>query len=402
MPLRPASFAFTLLITALVALPPLAIDMSLPATDRIAASLQASASETGSTLSLFMVGFALAQLIFGPVSDRFGRRVPLLVACALFGISGFLCARASAIGPLIAWRFVQGAGAGGATVLAFAMVRDLFEGTQARARLATISAVMNVAPMLAPSLGAIALRVADWRTIFLVLGLAGLALVIAIALQVAESNRTPDRAALAAGRLLRSYGRALSHRSSSGHALLGALSFGCLFAFVSGSPFVFIDGLKLGAESFALLFAVCSLGLAIGSLLCGRLLHRGVAPRRLLATGVAGQAIFSIALLVTALLGHFNVWNAVALIVLNNVSNGIITPLAAHGAIDPFPEMAGVASAVRGCLQMLGGAAASALVAMLYAGTPTALPLAMTIFAVASVLVWLTLLHRNRGDHAST
>jgi DHA1 family bicyclomycin/chloramphenicol resistance-like MFS transporter len=400
MPLRTNSLSFTLLIAALAALPPLSIDMSLPATDRIGAALQAPASQTGLTLSLFMTGFALAQLAFGPLSDRFGRRLPLLAACFLFAVSGFFCAFANAIGTLLLWRFVEGAGAGGATVLAFAMVRDLFEGAQARARMATISAVMTAAPMLAPSIGALILRAADWRVIFLALALAGLALVAVVGFLVAESHSAPDSEALAAGRLLRSYGRALTHRSSIGHALLGALSFGCLFSFVSGSPFVFIGVLGLSAGWFALLFATCALGLTAGSLLCGRVIKLGVEPRRLLAAGVIGQAGFSLALLATALLGVFQVWDALPLLVLNNVTMGVVNPLAAHGAVDPFPDMAGVASAVRGCLQMLGGAAASALVAWLFAGTPTALPLAMSLFAIASCLTWLALLHRGSGEAA--
>ncbi len=392
MSLRPRSFAFTLLIAALAALPPLAIDMSLPATDRIGAALHAPPSQTGMTLSLFMAGFALAQLGLGPLSDRFGRRLPLIATCALFAVSGFVCAFAGGIGALLVWRFVQGAGAGGATVLAFAMVRDLFEGSQARTRMATVSAVMTAAPMLSPSVGALILQLSDWRMIFLVLALAGLALVVVIGLKVAESLRAADPAALALRPLLRNYARALTHRASVGHSLLGALSFGCLFAYVSGSPFVFIGVLGLSTGWFSLLFATCALGLTAGSLLCGRLTNVGVTPHRLLAAGVVGQAAFSLALLGLALFGAFGVWEALPLIVLANIAMGVISPLAVHGAMEPFPDMAGVASAVRGCMQMLGGAAASALVARLFAGTPTALPLAMTIFALASASTWLLFL----------
>ncbi|HEY1942776.1 MAG TPA: multidrug effflux MFS transporter [Roseiarcus sp.] len=398
MALRPHSLGFTLLIAALAALPPLSIDMSLPAADRIGAALDAPASQTGLTLSLFMLGFALAQLGFGPLSDRFGRRAPLLAACALFAGSGFFCAFAGAIHTLLVWRFVEGAGAGGASVLAFAIVRDLFEGAQARARMATISAVMTAAPMLAPTIGALILQVAEWRVIFLALAFAGCALVLVVGFFVEESHRAPDTTALAFGRLTQSYARALTHRSSIGHALLGALSFGCLFSFVSASPFVFISVLGLSAGWFAILFAVSSLGLTAGSLLCGRLSKLGVDPRRLLAAGVLAQAVLSVALLALALLGAFRVADALPLIVLNNIAMGVVGPLAAHGALEPFPEMAGVASAVRGCLQMLSGAAASALVAWLFAGTPTALPLAMAIFAIASCLTWALTLQGATGE----
>jgi MFS transporter, DHA1 family, multidrug resistance protein len=400
MPLRPNTFSFTLLIAALAALPPLSIDMSLPATDRIGAALHAPASLTGLTLSLFMVGFALAQLGVGPLSDRFGRRVPLIAVCALFAAAGICCAFSSGIGTLLVWRFFQGAGAGGATVLAFAMVRDLFQGAAARSRMATISAVMTAAPMLAPSLGALILRLADWRMIFLVLALAGLALVSVVGFNVAESLREADPAALDLSRLLRNYARALTHRVSVGHSLLGALSFGCLFSFVSGSPFVFIEVLGLGTGWFALLFATCALGITAGSLLCARLVNLGVEPRRLLAAAVIAQAVVSLALLALALAGVFRVATALPLLIINNMAAGVISPLAVHGAMEPFGDMAGVASAVRGCMQMIGGAAASALVAWLFQGTPTALPLAMTIFAIASAMSWLAMLRPGAGRAA--
>jgi len=293
---------------------------------------------------------------------------------------------------LLVWRFFQGAGAGGATVLAFAMVRDLFEGAAARSRMATISAVMTAAPMLAPSIGALILRLADWRMIFFVLALAGLALVSVIGFNVDESLGETDPAALDIGSLLRNYGRALTHRASVGNSLLGALSFGCLFSFVSGSPFVFIGVLGLSTGWFALLFATCALGITAGSLLCGRLVNLGMEPRRLLAAAVIAQATVSFVLLALALAGVFRVATALPLLVVNNMAAGVLSPLAVHGAMEPFGDMAGVASAVRGCLQMIGGAAASALVAWLFRGTPTALPLAMTIFATASALCWLALL----------
>jgi DHA1 family bicyclomycin/chloramphenicol resistance-like MFS transporter len=388
MHLRPRSLAFTLLIAALAALPPLSIDMSLPATSAIGASLVATPSRTGLNLSLFMAGFALAQLGFGPVSDRFGRRVPLIATLTLFTISGLFCAFAGAIAPLLIGRFVQGAGAGGATVLAFAIVRDLFHGDEARSRMATIAATMTVAPMLAPSLGAIVLDLAGWRAIFLILGLAGAAQVLVVAAGLGESLLETDARALAPGRLWSNCARVFRHRSGFGHALLGALSFGSLFSFVSGSPLVFIGVLGLGAGAFAALFATCALGLTAGSLLCGRLLRRGFDSRRLLAGAVVGQTLCSAALLALALGGRFFVADALPLLVINNIAMGAINPLAVHGAMEPFADMAGVASAVRGCLQMLGGAAASALVAWLFEGAPTALPLAMTIFALASLAVW--------------
>jgi DHA1 family bicyclomycin/chloramphenicol resistance-like MFS transporter len=391
MTLPPRSLAFALLIAGLAALPPLSIDMGLPAMNAMGVALAAPASLTGLTLSLYMAGFALAQLAFGPLSDRLGRRAPLIGACALYTAAGLFCALAGGIGTLLVWRFLQGAGAGGATVLAFAIVRDSFEGAEARAKMGVIGAVMTIAPMVAPSLGALVLRIGDWRAIFAALCLAGLALTGLVAFGLAESIPARDAAALSPRRLARSYARALTHRSALGHSLLGALSFGCLFAFVSGSPFVFIGVLGLSPTWFGLLFATTSLGIMAGSLLCARLSAKGVDAHRLLAAAVIAQALCALALLTLALLGLFVVADALPLLVLANVAMGVVMPLSIHGAMEPFPDMAGVASAVRGCAQMLVGALSSALVAALFTGTATALPLCMSLFSCASAAAWLAM-----------
>lgn len=251
---------------------------------------------------------------------------------------------------------------------------------------------MTVAPMISPTLGALVLLVSGWRAIFLALAAAGVLLALLVGAGYAELIPARDPAALAPGRLARSYRRAVLHRVSFGHALLGALSFGCMFAYVSGSPFVFIGVLGLRPGWFGVLFAVASLGITAGSLLGGRLMARGAAPARLLAVALMGQAGCSVALLALALGGGFTVATAVPLLVLANVAVGVISPIAVHGAMEPFPEMAGVASAVRGFTQMLGGAAASALVAALFAGTPVAMPLVMSLFAGVSLAVWAAML----------
>ena len=395
MKLSPRSLAFTLLLAALTALPPVSIDMSLPAVAVIGSRLGASPAATGMTLSLFMAGFAIAQIVFGPVSDRFGRRGPLIATLALFTIAGAFCAFAGGIGALLFWRFAQGAGAGGAMVLGFAMIRDLFEGDAARARMSTVVSIMTVAPMLAPSLGAALLALAGWRAIFGLLAMAGLAVAATVTLGVDESHPAKDPGALAPLTLAANYARAFSHRSALGHSLIGALGFGCLFSYVSGSPFVFMGVLGLGGGAFALLFACCALGITMGSLLCGRLVSRGFDAARLLASAVIAQTALVASLLALALMGQFSVASALPLLFLNNFAMGFINPLAVHGAMEPFADMAGVASAARGFLQMAGGAAASALVAWLYAGDATAMPLSMTIFSAASTLVWFTMVRKR-------
>ena len=204
--LRPDSAAFTLLLAGLAALPPLGIDMNLPALAQIGRDLHAPAAQTGLTLSLFLLGYAAAQLLFGPLSDRFGRRGPLFAGCLLFTLGALGAATAPGITALLAWRVVQGAGAGAGSVMAFAVVRDLFSGTAARVKLAYVNAVMNVAPMVGPTFGSLMLPVTGWRPIFGVQAAAGVLLVLAVLLAFVESHARPDVNALTPVRLVRNYG----------------------------------------------------------------------------------------------------------------------------------------------------------------------------------------------------
>ncbi len=391
MRLRPNSAAFTLLLAGLAALPPLGVDMNLPALAQIGRALHAPPSQTGLTLSLFLAGYAVSQLLFGPLSDRFGRRGPLLAGCVLFTLGALGASLAPGITVLLAWRVVQGAGAGAGSVMAFAVVRDLFSGTAARVKLAYVNAVMNIAPMIGPTLGSLMLA-AGWRPIFGIQAAGGVVLVLAVLTGFTESHPRPDLAALTPSRLARNYGRVLGHRAAVAYSLIAALSFGGLFSYVAGSPFVFIAVLGLTPRWFGLVFAATACGLMAGSFLGGRLASRGVPSARLLPAALCLSLLSVACLLTLATSHHFRVATAVPLLVVNMIACGVIVPTAVHGALEPFPATAGVASAVRGCLQMLTGAVASAMVAQLYRGTPVAMTLVMAVCAAASLIAWIVLL----------
>jgi len=176
--LPPTSTAFTLLLGLLVALPSFGIDMSLPALTSVGAALGVAPERAGLMMSLFMLGFAVAPLFYGPVSDRYGRKPVVVFACVLFTIAGIGCAVARSLPTLLVWRVVQGAGAGASMTIALAIVRDLFEGQAARTRLSHISIAMMVVPMIAPSAGAALLALGGWRVIHGVLAGIGLLLLL--------------------------------------------------------------------------------------------------------------------------------------------------------------------------------------------------------------------------------
>lgn len=254
MRIRPNSLGFTLLLNALAALPPLAIDKGLPTLAALGTSLNASPAATGLTLSFFMAGFAIAQLVFGPFSDRYGRRPILLMGCGVFALANVMRTIAPSINALIVWRFIAGAGAGAAAVLEMAIVRDLFEGSAARAQCSYINLVMSIAPMIAPIIGRWVLITTDWRSIYGVLAVGGSMLLIAIATGFGESIPHCDKTAIAPRCLIHNYFLVLGDRICVGYALVNGLSFGCMFAYVAGSPLVLIDVLGLSTAVYGWFF----------------------------------------------------------------------------------------------------------------------------------------------------
>ena len=393
MRIRPNSLGFTLLLGALAALPPLAIDMGLPALTALGTSLKAPPAATGLTLSLFMAGFAISQLIFGPVSDRYGRRPILFIGCGVFALANVMCMIAPSINALIIWRLIAGAGAGAAAVLEMVIVRDLFEGATARTQFSYINLVMSIAPMIAPTIGGLILTIADWRSIYAVLAVGGLVLVITTAIGFGESIAYRDQSAIAPRHLISNYLRFLSNRICVGYALINALSFGCMFAYVASSPLVLIHVLGISIALYGWFFASTAFAIMAGSFLNGRLSVRGVPPSRLLKVGLTLAVVSAIALVLVSISNHVRVITLLPLLVLNTFCFGLIAPNAKHGALQPLPEVAGVAAAVLGFTQMaIGGALASALVAFFYNGhTATAMTSVMSLFALASIAAYTSI-----------
>ena len=390
MRISPKSLSFTILLGALAALPPLSIDMGLPAFPAITKALNTSPSLVGLTLSLFMAGFATAQLIFGPLCDRYGRRPILIIGCLLFTIAGAACAMAPSIGTLIAFRLLQGAGAG--MVMTLSIVRDLFEGPAARAQLSYVNLVTGVAPIIAPTIGSLLLSIASWRTIYAILAIAGLLLSVFVSIGLSESLANRDLNAIKPRRLVNNYGRVLRNPICLGYALVNALSFSCMFTYVAGSPLIFINIFKVSTTTYGWLFASTAFGIMAGSLLNGNLSMRRVSPTKILTFALLTAIVSAVALTVISLSGAAQVITLLPLLIINTFCMGLIVPNAIHGAISPLPEIAGVASATVGFLQMLSGALASALVSFFYDGrTPIAMSSLMAMFAISSYLVYIGL-----------
>ena len=380
---------FTLFLGLLTALPPLAIDMALPSLPLIQADLHALQTEAAAAIAIFIAGFSSAPIVVGPLADRFGRRAVMGVGLVLFTLSAAGAALAPSIRVLLAFRLVQGASAGAVGILPRAIIRDLFEGREARLQLAAVSLVFSVAPLIAPALGAAILFFGSWRLIFAVLtGVSVLVTLAALAL-FKESHATENRRNLKPSTIFAGYRRALTNPACAGFSLLGGLLFAGLFAYVNVSPLLFMQGYGVSKTGFVALFAITASGVIVGSSINAWLLNRRVRPKTVFDAALALECLAALALLAVGLAGLGSALVDAALVMVFISAFGLVFPNAVHEAIHPLPEIAGLASAVVTSTQMLFGALGGVAAAALYRdASPTALGVIMSSAALAGCALY--------------
>ncbi|NBC33889.1 MAG: Bcr/CflA family efflux MFS transporter [Alphaproteobacteria bacterium] len=381
---------FAVLITALVAFGPLSTDLYLPSLPLLTRALGADPGTGQLTLSVFMVGFAVGMLAYGPLSDRFGRRPVILAGIALFLVASVACALAPTIEALIVFRFVQALGACCGPVLGRAVVRDVYGREHAAKMLAYVGLAMAVAPAIGPIIGGQVTAWLGWRFNFWVLALYGVLILIATWFRLHETNRHRDPGATQVGQLLRNYGMLLRHRAYLGYVLVTALIFAGIFSFISGSSFVLVDGLGITPQAYGLSFAVIVVGFMIGSLLAGRLTLR-LGIDRMIAIGSAVSVAGGLAMSACAVAGLFSIPAVIGPFFVFMIGAGLTLPNGLAGAIGPFPTLAGTASALLGFIQMSVAAAVGIGVGQLT--QETALPMAMAVcvsaLGAAAAFAWL-------------
>lgn len=382
---RNVTVRLVFLLGALAAFSPLAIDMYLPAFPQIERDLGAAPGALQITLSLFLAGLASGQYVVGPLSDRTGRRLPLLVGCTAFSAASVLCALAPSIEWLMTARFLMGFAGASGLVVARAVVRDLFDERRSAGVYSVMMMVTGVAPIVAPLLGGWLLTVGNWHLVFWCLAGVGLACGLAVALTLPESLPADRRVRNSPAAVLRRSWGILSDRRFIGFASAIGLSAGALFAYIAGSPTVFMGQFGTSPQTFSALFAGNAIGLFLAAQLNRRLLPR-FGPHRLLraATGVAAGA--GLALVAVTWTGAGGVYLFYALLFVCVATLGLIFPNATAAAMAPFGREAGAASAVLGLMQYAVGALAGAAVGLLHNGT--AMPMAAAV-AVCEVAVWL-------------
>jgi len=342
-----------LLVTGCLMLQPLSTDLYLASLPSMAGDFGVTPAAVQHTLSLFVIGFGSAQLISGPLSDRWGRRPVLIGGLTLYLLSSIACALAPGLGWLVAARFAQAIGCCTGVGVARAVMRDAYSPDEGARVLARASSLLAVAPILGPVLGSYLQVAFGWRAAFVALALAGLAVWIAALARMKESNIKPNAEAMRVGSLLRGYMDVSRTPAFWAYALPGALSYASIFAFISGTPFILIRVLGVATEHYGFYFALGVLGYLSGTLLCRRLLARVGLQRALLAgtsIGLAG----GIGFLLLVLAGVRSAALVVAAQFVVMAAHGINFPCAQSGSIAPFPEKAGAAAGLFGFVSMLG------------------------------------------------
>ena len=389
MHLHPRSRSFTLLLGFMAALPTAGIDIVLPSLPATGSALDTPVARMGLVMSAYLLGFGLAVPFSGSISDRIGRKPVLVAGCLILAGGSLACMLAPTFALLLLFRLLQGIGASGPAVARLTMVRDLFDGEEARARMSGLVMSINVMPMVAPSLGALLLTGFVWRTIYGV-PLAG-ALGLLAAVSVVRESRMPSGAPRTSiARIIGSYRDVVRMPACRGYILCNAASTGTAFAYLTGSPLYFIDAAGQGPIQFGFIFGVSSLSVILGAAISKRLGDRGASPDHTIAAGLALSTGLAAALLLSTLIG----WTPQALVafVMAGValSSGLISPNALDGTLRPHKENAGSAGALAMCAQLAGAALASDLVARFFDGH-SALSMAITMlaFCLAAILFFI-------------
>nr|WP_221195790.1 multidrug effflux MFS transporter [Halomonas organivorans] len=399
--MRPTSAATVAVLAALTALGPLATDMYLPAMPAMAEALGASPERVQLTLSVYMAGFALAQLFCGPVSDRFGRRPVMIAGFGLFLVASLLCALAPDIEWLLLGRFLQALGGAAGPVLARAAVRDIHGPVEAGRVLSYMASVMAMAPALAPIVGAGLLTTFGWTAIFwLLAGYAVLMLAI-LAWWLPEPLPAERRQSIAPGAILANYRMLLGQRAFVGYTLTNATAFAGMFAFLSGSSFVLIEYLGVSPGLYGVLFTLIVGGFFTGSMLSGRYSRR-LGRDRLLSRATLLCALGGVTMAALALLGVHTAWAIILPHIVYMIGFGIVMPQSMAGALAPNPQCAGSASSLFGFLQMTIAALGGAMVGQFHDGTSLAMTLAIGLSGVLALAAYARLVKARQTHDLAT
>jgi DHA1 family bicyclomycin/chloramphenicol resistance-like MFS transporter len=375
---------YALVLGALAAMGPFSVDMYLPAFPALGAALGATPGAVQGTLAVYFLGMAVGQVFYGPVADRFGRRMPLFFGLGLFTAASVLCALAPDIAWLTGARLVQALGGCAGMVIARAVVRDVTDERGAVRLMASLMLVMGVAPILAPIVGGALLPVFGWRGIFVLLALYGVAMLAVVALALPETLPPGRRRRDGLMATLRIWAALLRDAHFMGHALAGGFVIGGMFAYIIGSPFVFMELHGVAPAHYGFYFGANAAGIIVIGQAVSRLAQRR-SPATLLPAALSAAAASGLALLTVAASGLAGFAGIVLALFCYVAMIGAVMPLTVAIGMGPHGKIAGNASALMGTLQFGIGAAVGGVLGVLQDGT--AVPMAGMI-AACGVAGW--------------
>lgn len=393
-PVKPTR-TLAVLLTLLVAFGPVCTDLYLASWPDMARDFHTTTAMVQMTLASFAAGFAVMQLGYGPLSDRFGRRRTLMGGVALYVGASLFCVVAPTIETLILGRFVQALGACCGPVVSRAVVRDIFPREQAARVMSYMASAMALAPLVAPTIGGWFHTWFGWRSNFLLLALFGVILLVMVWRLLDETNRHPDPTALNPGRMIENYGQLLRDRVFVGYTLTLTLVFAGVFVYLSSASFILIDAMGLAPHYFGFGFSMASVGYIIGGFIAARVTHK-VGIERMVGLGTLGCTLAGITMAALAWSGlaqpgMAGLASVLIPVMIFFIFAAFVLPNATAGAIAPFPQMAGAASAAIGFTQMAGGAAIGWVAGLAFDGTARPMATAMAVLGLAAAGLFLSL-----------
>ncbi len=392
--LRPDSFALTLLLALLAGVGPLTVDMYLASLPDMGRLLGAPTSQVQLTISVYLVGHALGQVFYGPLSDRHGRRPVLTAALGVYLVATLACLVATSIEFLIAARFVQALGGSGAVVLARAVVRDVYDGVRVGRELSRMASIMAFAPLMAPLIGGVLQTAFGWRSNFVVLALFGVTAVSMVWLMLPETLRQRAPEPVSLGSMLRSFRRFLGYRTFVVHLGIATCCMAGLFSWISAAAFVLQDIYGLSPLIFGLAFSVGGSGYLIGTTLAARFVVRWGGTRTM-GFGAVAMAAGGLAMLAVVAVGWQVAIGIIVAIGFWMIGMGMALPQAQASALLPFPDRAGAASSLLGFTTQTTAAIVGAMLGHTLGSS--AWPLAIAMAVTGSLALLLRRLVRKAG-----
>ena len=387
--LQPGTLALTLLLSLLTALGPLTMDMYLPSLPAIGQALDASTAAVQLTISSYLLGFAVGQILYGPLSDRVGRRPVILAALVIYVAATVVCAVAQTIGILIAVRFVQALGGAGCIVLARAAVRDLYSGERAGRELSLMGSITAFAPIVAPAIGGLLQDAFGWRASFYLLVVFALVAGATAARFLPETLRQRASGPFSFGAMGALYRSVLVHRGFLANLGILVAAFVGLFAWISGAPFVMQGLYAMTPVAFGAAYAVGAAGYMVGAYVAARVVMR-LGLDRTVGMGAVIMAAGGLAMAASVALGLSSVAWLVGTMTIYLVGMGLVLPQTQAGALTPFADSAGTASSLLGFAQQSSAAIAAAAIGHFlgYSAWPVAGTIGVA--GVVGLVLWVT------------